>query len=256
MTSPWYWSYGEEEAPLLLCLHGIGSCADAFEQQKELAERLGRRIVAWDAPGYRNSPDPEGAPGIDGFADAAAQLITDLGYDSADVVGVSWGGVTATRLTLRHPGLVRTLTLADSSIGSGTSPERAENMRQRPTAVVEMGLEAFARSRSPMLVSGGASQSLIDTAAQMMIDSVRLPSYQWACDSMAEADHAARLDEIACPTLVIIGDADVITPPELSDQLAAGISGAQLTTIVGAGHLSNQECPGDFNNAVATFLAT
>ena len=249
-----HWTHGSDDDPVLLCLHGIGSCADAFIPQHPLAERLGRRVVAWDAPGYRNSPDPEAAPGIDGWADAAAALIRSLGVDRADVLGVSWGGVTATRLALRHPELIAGLIIADSSCGSGTRPEAAEAMRGRASAVDELGIEEFARSRSPVLFSPTAPPEMIAEAARLMRDSVRLPPYQWACESMADTDHRGSLGDIAAPTLVVYGADDGVTPPSLSKQLAAGIPEAELVEIAAAEHLANQEQPADFNDAVASFL--
>lgn len=254
-AEPYHWTHGAEDAPLLLCLHGIGSCADAFIPQHPLAERTGRRLVAWDAPGYRNSFDLHGDPGLDGWADAAAALVRSLGHDRADVLGVSWGGVTATRLALRHPDLVAALVLADSSVGSGTTPERAAAMRGRATAVDELGLQEFARTRAPVLFSDGADPTLVAEAAQLMIDSVRMPAYQWACDSMGDTDHRDALGDIAAPTLVVVGDQDGVTPPSLSKQLAAGIPGAELVEIADAGHLANQERPEPFNDAVHTFLS-
>ena len=89
--TPFYWSHGEERDDLLFCMHGIGSCADAFLPQRDLADELHHRLVAWDAPGYRYSADPASEPGIDGWADAAADLISSLGYERAVVLGVSWG---------------------------------------------------------------------------------------------------------------------------------------------------------------------
>ena len=252
--TPFHWSHGADEAPLLLCLHGIGSCADGFLAQRDLADRCGRRVVAWDAPGYRHSEDPAEAPGLDGWADAAADLIRHLGYEQADVIGVSWGGVTATRMTLRHPELVRTLILADTSVGSGTTPERAESMRARAAAVTELGVEGFATTRAPALFSEGVDRALVDEAARYMIDSVRMPNYQWACDAMAEADHRAELGRIEAPTLVICGEHDAVTPPTLSQQLHAGIEGSELVFVPEAGHLANQEQPAVFNDAVASFL--
>jgi len=251
---PYRWEYGPEGAQMLLCLHGIGSCADAFVPQQPLAERCNRRVVAWDAPGYRNSPDPSTEPGIDGWADAAAALIDELGYETADVLGVSWGGVTATRLALRHPGLVRSLVLADSSVGSGTSEYRATAMRARATDMVDMGIDAFASDRAPKLVNAAAPDELVATVATMMSDSVRMPSYQWAANSMAEADHRGDLASIGCPTLVVVGDEDTVTGPEKAAELADGIPGALLVTIGAAGHLANQERPDEFNTAVAEFL--
>jgi pimeloyl-ACP methyl ester carboxylesterase len=241
-----------------LCLHGIGSCADAFIAQIPVAIRTGRRLVAWDAPGYRHSPDPDpgsgDGPGIDGWADAAAALIEHLGAERADVIGVSWGGVTATRLALRHPGRVRSLVLADSSVGAGTRPENAEAMRSRATALTELGAETFARERTPLLVNAEASAELLDEVARLMIDSVRMPSYQWACNSMAEADHRDDLPSIGAPTLVVVGDEDQVTGPGAARRLADGIPGAELVTIDRAGHLANQERPEAFNDAVVRFL--
>jgi pimeloyl-ACP methyl ester carboxylesterase len=252
--TPYHWELGTESAPLLLCLHGIGSCADAFVPQQPLAARCNRRLVSWDAPGYRHSPDPATEPGIDGWADAAGALITGLGYDSADVLGVSWGGVTATRLALRHPRLVRSLILADSSVGSGTSEHRAQAMRARATDMVELGIDAFSVDRAPKLVNAAASDELVATVATMMSDSVRMPSYQWAANSMAEANHRSQLPSIQCPTLVVVGDEDTVTGPAKAAELVDGIPGATLVTIPAAGHLANQERPDEFNDAAAAFL--
>ncbi|MEL7208230.1 MAG: alpha/beta fold hydrolase [Actinomycetota bacterium] len=253
---PFHWTHGPEDAPLLLCLHGIGSCADAFVPQQPLAERCGRLVAAWDAPGYRHSPDPEIEPGIDGWADAAAELIRALRRTEADVLGVSWGGVTATRLALRHPEVVRSLILADSSVGSGTTPKRASAMRARAGAMVEAGIGDFAASRAPLLVHPDTDPDLVAQVAALMIDSVRMPSYQWAANSMAEADHRDRLADIACPTLVVVGSDDAVTGPEAAHLLAAGIPGAEYAIIDRAGHLANQERPEAFNDLVARFLAT
>lgn len=251
---PYRWEHGSDGAPLLLCLHGIGSCADAFIPQQPLADRCDRRVAAWDAPGYRHSPDPSGDPGIDGWADAAAALIAELGYTDADVLGVSWGGVTATRLALRHPDIVRSLILADSSVGSGTSEHRANAMRARASDMEELGIGAFASDRAPKLVNAAASDKLVSAVAQMMTDSVRMPSYQWAANSMAEADHRTELGSITCPTLVVVGDEDTVTGPAKAAELADGIPGAEFVTISAAGHLANQERPHPFNDAVADFL--
>ncbi len=249
-----HWVLGAHDAPVLLCLHGIGSSADAFIAQRPLAARCGRRVVAWDAPGYRASPDPASDPGLDGWADAAAALIRSLGVDRADVLGVSWGGVTATRLALRHPDVVAGLVLADSSVGSGTAPERADAMRGRATALDELGIGEFSSSRAPVLFAPDADPALVGEAARIMAESVRMPTYQWACNSMADTDHRGGVASVTQPTLVVVGDQDAVTPPSLSRQLAAGIPDAELVEIPGAGHLANQEQPDLFNDAVASFL--
>jgi len=251
--TPFYWSHGQDREELLFCMHGIGSCADAFLPQRDLADDLGYRLVAWDAPGYRYSADPTSEQGIDGWADAAADLIISLGYERAVILGVSWGGVTATRLAIRHPKLVSALILADSSVGSGTNPKQAEAMRSRAGALSELGAAEFARQRSPLLVAEAAPKQVIDEVERLFADSVRMPSYQWACNSMAETDHRDSLASIVVPTLVVCGDEDRVTPPKLSQELAEGIKGSTLAYVKGAGHLANQEHPADFNDIVARF---
>ena len=252
--TPFYWSHGEERDDLLFCMHGIGSCADAFLPQRDLADELHHRLVAWDAPGYRYSADPASEPGIDGWADAAADLISSLGYERAVVLGVSWGGVTATRLAIRHPELVSALILADSSVGSVTNPKQAEAMRSRAGTLNELGAAEFARQRSPLLVAEAAPQRIIEEVEHLLADSVRMPSYQWACNSMAETDHRDSLDSIVVPTLVVCGDQDRVTPPKLSEELAEGIKRSTLAYVEGAGHLANQEHPADFNDIVSRFV--
>ena len=67
-------------------------------------------------------------------------------------------------------------------------------------------------------------------------------------------DSTGALGQIRCPTLVLVGELDTLTPPDLSRSMAAAIPGARLALIPGAGHLANLEEPAAFNRAVADFL--
>ena len=71
---------------------------------------------------------------------------------------------------------------------------------------------------------------------------------------MTRPDATPLLPTIHCPTLVVVGDEDVITPPAASEEIARGIAGAELAIIPGAGHMSNMEQPAAFNLALARFL--
>jgi len=64
------------------------------------------------------------------------------------------------------------------------------------------------------------------------------------------------LAKITCPTLILVGDQDVVTPPADSKLMANRIKGAKLVTIPGAGHLSPMEQPRAFNKALREFLAS
>jgi pimeloyl-ACP methyl ester carboxylesterase len=240
-------------APVLL-LHGIGGSADSFAPQVPVLARR-HEVRAWDAPGYARSADPDRAPGMAGYADAAAALVSGLVPDQgpAHVVGVSWGGVIATRLALRHPRLVRSLVLADSTRGSGRTAATRAGMRARPLALQRDGARAFAAQRGPKLVSPDAPRDLVDRVVTTMAASVRLPGYGYAAASMAETVHDRALPALALPVLVVAGRQDTVTGVKEGSVIAAAIPGARFRIIENAGHLANQEQPGRFNASVEDF---
>jgi 3-oxoadipate enol-lactonase len=239
--------------PTVLCLHGIGSSSAAFAPQiDELAGEI--RFLAWDAPGYAASGDPEAALDLDGYADAAAGVIRDHADGPVHVLGVSWGGVIAIRLALRHPDLVRSLIVADSSRGSGQSPEQATAMRDRAVELERVGAADFAASRGPRLVTSEAPRELVDTVVATMRDAIRLPGYGYAAESMAAADLTTELADVRTPTLVLCGDGDTVTGFPESQALAGGIPDAVFVTVHGAGHLANQEAPEAFNAWLSAFV--
>ncbi|MFJ2772355.1 alpha/beta fold hydrolase [Streptomyces sp. NPDC087300] len=238
--------------PLLLCLHGIGSSSAAFAPQ--LAALSGYlRVLAWDAPGYGKSPDPDGPLDLDGFADAAADVIRSHGA-SAHVLGVSWGGVIALRLAARHPELVDSLIVADSSPGSGTDPAKAAAMRQRAAELAGAGPREFAERRGPRLVSSGAPPELVRRVVDTMACSVRLPGYAYAAESMAATDLRAELPAISAPSLVLCGDQDRVTGVEASQVIAGALHKTAYVIVKDAGHLANQEQPERFNAWVLSHL--
>ena len=71
---------------------------------------------------------------------------------------------------------------------------------------------------------------------------------------MTRPDSGPTLATIRCPTLIVVGDQDAITPPALSEEMQRGIPGAELAVIPDAGHMSNMEQPAAFNEALARFL--
>jgi pimeloyl-ACP methyl ester carboxylesterase len=73
---------------------------------------------------------------------------------------------------------------------------------------------------------------------------------------MSRADSRPTLSSIACPTLVLVGDGDVLTPPALAQEIAEGISGARLVVIPDCGHLSTLERPQAVNQALIEWMAS
>lgn len=247
-----------DRGPLLFCLHGIGSSSASFAPQLDgLSSRV--RVLAWDAPGYGGSADPVRPLSLDDFTDVAAAVIrryagSGAGGPRAHLLGVSWGGVLALRLAVRHPELVAGLIVADSSLGSATDPEKAAAMRERAAELAESGPRAFAGRRGPRLVSPEAPPALVRHVVDTMADAIRLPGYGHAAESMAAADLGPQLAAITAPTLVLCGDRDRVTGAEASQAIAGGIHRSAYVILHGAGHLAHQERPEAFNDWALSHL--
>lgn len=238
--------------PVML-LHGIGGAAEAFNAQ---LSGLGgdHRVIAWDAPGYGRSANLPGEPDLDAYADAVIAVLHGLDAEPAHLIGVSWGGVIATRVAIRAPELLRSLVLADSSRGSGRTVEGRKAMAARVEELRTRGAGAFAAVRGSRLTAPGAEQPVVDQVVAQM-SRVRLPGYRNAARVMAATDHSARLPLVVTPTLVIVGAEDQVTGVAESRALSEQIPDARLIELSGAGHAANQEKPAEFNAAVRGFLA-
>lgn len=237
----------------MLLLHGIGGASTSFvEQQGILTDRT---TIAWDAPGYGGSDDAARSDmdPADRYAAAALDVLRELGHARAHVVGMSWGGVIATRIALRYPDALWSLTLADSSRGSGRTEAGRRAMRRRVEDLAHMGPQAFARQRGPHLLAPGAPPELVERVVETMAR-VRPAGYRGAAEMMAATDHSADLSRIRVPTLVLVGEHDRVTGVPESRALAAGIPGARFAVVPGGGHAVNQENPAAFNTELRRFL--
>lgn len=239
-------------APTVLLLHGIGgsarSCAPLAD---EVAERGGH---AWclDAAGYGDSADPTGT-----YHDFVADVLRVADSVSPErpvvILGTSWGGVVATATALRRPDRIAGLVLADSTRGSGTSPDKAEAMRARVQEMAIQGADAIAAERAPRLVAPEADPTVAQKVHRSMA-SLRHGGFAAAAEYMASTDHGPVLRKITCPTLVLVGEHDVVTGVEESRLLAERIPDAQLHIIDDAGHVAIQEQPAVVAALVADFL--
>jgi pimeloyl-ACP methyl ester carboxylesterase len=239
--------------PVVLLLHGIGGSAASFAEQQGRLD--GFTTIAWDAPGYGASADPAGGgEPADRYARAAVDLLHDLGHERAHVLGVSWGGVIATRMALRHPETLLSLTLASSSRGSGRTENGRAAMLRRIDDLAALGPAEFAARRGPNLLAPGAPTGLAERVLAIMAQ-VRLPGYRGAAEMMAATDHSADLRKVSVPTLVLVGEHDRVTGVPESEALAVGIPGARFAVLPGGGHAVNQENPAAFNAALRRFLS-
>jgi aspartate dehydrogenase len=235
--------------PTLLLLHGIGSSATSW--QRQIARLAGDyALIAPDLRGYGDSPDPTGAPSLDAVADDLAALLSGA---PAHVIGVSFGALAALALARRHPGLVRSLVLSDTTLGraSLTPEERARWVEGRYALAAGLQIRADERARE-IAGPGAADDVLAEIASNMR--RARPAGYRYVTDIIAATDALPWLEHVAVPALVVCGEHDSVVGLPLSATIAERIPDARLATIPGAGHAPNVERPDDFAGAVRAFV--
>lgn len=247
---------GPPDGECVALLHGLGGSRIAWEPQLVALSEAGYCAAAWDMPGYGASAPIEPLS-FDALADAVGRWLDALGAESAHIVGLSLGGMIAQHVALWSPGRVRSLALLDTSPAFGldgtTTADEWLAQRLRPLAAGETPA-TIAPGVLTAIMGDTVSGSILDEAVAAM---ERIPSSGLAAAARCLVTHDVRdrLDEIAAPTLVIVGDHDRETPPEYAGYLADHIAGARLAVVPGAGHISNLEQPQRVNELLLEFLA-
>ena len=233
----------------ILFLHGVGSDKSVWQPQ---LDHFGanRRAIAIDYPGYGESAlQPDATR--DDFARAALAVLDALDISRAHICGLSLGGVVAIALHALAPDRCASLILADSF---AVHPDGQAIHDRSVAASQAMTMADLATARAPALL-GAAANPALTAAVITTMAGIDPAAYRLGARAVWLADQKERAAAIDCPTLVLVGDEDRITPPALSVVLADLVPGAQLLTISAAGHLANIEQPGAFNHAVAQFFA-
>lgn len=241
--------------PLVL-LHGFPLSNHMWEPQRT-ALRTECRLVLPDLRGHGGTSNFDGTPSLDQMADDVGLLLDALGISEPVVLGgLSMGGYVALAFARRHPRRLRALVLADTRAEADSAEGRAN--REKMIALVEKeGPGAVIEQMLPKLVSPDALTRRADVVTELrrMGQSQTATGVANALRAMRDRpDSTPGLRDIAVPTLVLVGELDAITPPSAAATLTAGIRGARQVVIPHAGHMSNMEQAGAFNEALRSFL--
>ena len=214
------------------------------------------RCIAPDLRGFGES-SKHGPFTIDQFADDVALLLRGLGIERAVVAGVSMGGYVAFAMWRRHPSLVRALVLADTRAGADSDEARAKRAELIDAARTRgSGAVADLQITGMLGRTTRANRPALIDQVHRMLESAGVDGIVGALEAMmARDDSTATLATIDVPTLVVVGQEDVLTPVREAELLHEGIRGSRLEVIEHAGHLSNLERPAAFNHVLSEFLA-
>ena len=242
-----YVEAGGGNATPIVFLHGVGSDKSAWRPQLEHFGRT-RRAIAFDYPGYGDSdPAPQGTT-RDDYAFAIISAMHELGVDRAHICGLSLGGVVAVAMSHHAPERCASLILADTFAahpnGLAIYERSLEGSRDLP---------AMAEERVDVLLAQPIDPQIRREVAETM-SRIDPDAYRIGAKAVWLADERDRAQEIKVPTLVLVGDQDLVTPVDLSSELIDLIPDARMRLITGAGHLSNLEKPDAFNAIVGQFI--
>lgn len=243
--------------PCVVFAHSLGSDLSIWEaQESALAAR--HTVLRYDLRGHGATPHatgmPPGAYDFDLLAHDVVDLLDMLKIKTASFVGISLGGMIGQALALAAPSRLEKLVLADTS--GRYPPEVQASWPERIRQIEAAGLEPLVGPTLERWFTApyrAAHPELVERIGNI-IRGTSVPGYTGCCHAIAGLDFLDKLHAVKTPTLVLVGDQDVGTPPAMAATLAAAIPGARLEVIPGAAHLSNIEQADVFNRLLLDFL--
>jgi pimeloyl-ACP methyl ester carboxylesterase len=244
----WYIDSGGSGVPVVFMHAASGTC-ESWEPQLPAFTAAGYRCISYDRRGWgRSRPDPTGEqPGY--VSDDLHRLADHLGLDRFHIAATAAGGIGALDYALAHPERVRSLVVADS-IGGVQDPEYLEVQRRlRPPAIQALPWELRELSAGYRGTNPEGTQRWITIERGSRLEGAQGPAQQ-----PRNPMTLARLETLRVPTLVLVGEADLVSPPALMRMLAAHIPDCQFATVSEAGHAAHWEQPEIWNHLVLEFI--
>jgi 3-oxoadipate enol-lactonase len=244
----------EGEGPWVTLSHSLACNSSMWDVQAQLLVASGYRVLRFDTRGHGASDAPEGPYSLEQMADDLHGLYTALGIRRSHWVGLSMGGMIGETFALKYPGVFQSMVLADTT--SRRPPNAGQMWGDRVRLAREQGMDALVESTLARWFTEPYRQAQPAVMASIGADIRNTPvaGFAGCCEAIARIDVLDRLHEIDCPALVIVGDQDHGTPPEMARQIHANLRGSELLIIPDAAHLSNVEQPQAFNDALLGFL--
>ena len=237
--------------PEVVLIHGFLGSSKIF---RPLAESLVSRfsVTTIDLPAFAGSYDVPVPATVEELSEMVVETIRSAGIEKCSILGHSLGAWIALQISIQQPNLLEKSILYGGS-PDGYCPERFETYEKSIERIESEGIESFAA----------------DLAAEWFRRGKEDPMYPLAREAGSKSNEAAsilhvkswnnwkasdRLGEIEIPTLIICGDCDRSTHPDLSIEMWKKIKGSHLFIIPNAGHIAHLECINVFNSVVINFL--
>lgn len=232
---------GPADGPPLLLGSSLGTTHAMWEPQCAVLART-HRVVAFDHRGHGRSPVPAGPYALDELGGDVLALLDHLGLARASYCGISLGGMLGLWLAANAPERVDRLVVVCSS--AHLPP--AEGWRERAATVTAAGdVGAIANAVVERWLTPAHAAAHPDVLAELraMLAAQPPAGYAACCEAIAGMDLRGDLPRVRAPTLVVVAEDDLATPPVHGELIAAGVPGARLARLPDAAHLASVEQP-------------
>ncbi|MVP01825.1 alpha/beta fold hydrolase [Paenibacillus lutrae] len=250
-------TYYQEQGsgPALLLLHGFPLDHRMWQDQIDYFKTT-HRVIAPDLRGLGQSDPHKDLITLDHLADELLLLLDQLQVEKAVLAGFSMGGYVAFSLMRKAPQRFAGLVLANTRPDADPLEGQINRMKMA-ASLLEKGTHAAADSMIPKLLTEetlASRPSLAEELNQQILDMDALGLVHATLAMAFRKDSTELLAEIEVPTLVIAGEKDTITTPELMRTMASQLPQAEYVQIEGAAHLTTRENPQAFNQHLEQFL--
>ncbi len=237
--------------PIVL-LHSLLADRSSFEPLAALLATT-HRVILLDLPGFGGSHPVAG--GLEAVADRVAEAIRALHLAETPIVlGNGYGGFVALLTAIRHPAIAARLVLADC--GAAFSEPGRQAFRNMSAAASARGLAAISDVAMRRLFSPAfqaAHPELIEQRRARFL-AVHPETFHAACAALASLDLRAQAAGVKVPALVLVGEHDEATPPEMARELALLLPAARFVLLPGCAHVPQLQAPEQFLAAIAEFI--
>ena len=244
-----YVDLGDGEPVVLV--HGVGLRLEAWAPQiASLAAT--HRVVAVDLPGHGASAPIQRGSDLAKFVDWFVTVLDDLGLDSASLAGHSMGALIAGGCAVLVPERVQRVALLNAvhrrdAVASSAVKRRAEEITAGnvdPTAPLARWFDAAEAASEPYRL------------VEQWLTTVDIDGYATAYAAFAEGDdlYADRWPQVACPALLLTGELDPNSTPQMSRDLAAAAPRGEACVIAGHRHMVNMTAPDEVNEVLHHWL--
>lgn len=212
----------------------------------EVADTFEGPLLTPDLVGFGGVPLPAAEPSLDVYADRVVRELDAAGLDRVVLGGTSMGGYTAMAICRLHPERVAGLALIDTKATADTSEAAAGRRAMAQTMVDGVTTDPLVQNVLPKLLGATTVSTRPDVTERVRgwVRDANPAAAAWAQRAMADRpDSLDTLREMSVPSLVVVGDEDVLSPPADAGVMAAALSDCELVLIPKVGHLTPVEAP-------------